>query len=186
MLNFIFSHSYADETKEAIFAGGCFWSMQADFDKVPGVVKTIVGYSGGTVAKPTYEQVSSGKTGHYEVVQVTYDPAKTSYEKLLDVYWHNIDPTNAKGQFCDIGSEYRPVIFYHDEDQQKLAIKSKQALIQSGRFKQVATQILPEKTFYPAEDYHQKYTVKNPGQYYLYRYSCGQDERLKELWGKSE
>lgn len=177
--------SFAGEPllKTATFAGGCFWCTQADFDKVPGVVKTIAGYTGGTQVNPTYEQVSNGGTGHYESVQVIYDPTKISYEKLLDVFWHNIDPTNGNGQFCDNGDQYRSVIFYQDEEQKKLALASKDKLIKSGRFPQIVTQIIPAKIFYPAEEYHQEYHSKNPIRYHFYRYQCGRDQRLKELWG---
>ena len=168
----------------AVFAGGCFWCMQADFDKVNGVEKTVAGYTGGDIVDPTYEQVSQGGTGHYEAVQVFYHPAQVSYQRLLNVFWRNIDPTNGKGQFCDTGDQYRAVIFYADEEQKKLALESKQDLIKSKRFKQIVTEILPEKTFYAAEKYHQKYYQKNPVRYHFYRYQCGRDQRLQELWGQ--
>jgi peptide-methionine (S)-S-oxide reductase len=173
--------SWADT---AIFASGCFWCTQADFDKVNGVIKTTAGYTGGTLANPTYEQVSNGGTGHYESVKVEFDPDKVSYAQLLDVFWKNSDPTNDNGQFCDDGDQYRAVIFYTNEEQKKLALSSKNTLIQSGRFKNVVTQILPASTFYPAEDYHQKYSQKNPARYHFYRYRCGRDQRLSELWGQ--
>src|SRR3990167_55903 len=164
----------------AIFAGGCFWCMQADFDKVNGV-ETVAGYTGGNIVSPSYEQVSQGGTGHYEAVQVFYNPTQVSYQRLLNVFWRNIDPTNGKGQFCDTGDQYRAVIFYADEEQKKLALESKQDLIKSKRFKQIVTEILPEKTFYAAEKYHQKYYQKNPVRYHFYRYQCGRDQRLQEL-----
>lgn len=167
----------------ATFAGGCFWCTQSDFDKVPGVVKTIAGYTGGAVKNPSYEQVSDGGTGHYESVEVIFDPSKVSYQQLLTFFWHNIDPTNDKGQFCDVGDQYRAVIFYHDEKQKQLAEASKAELIKSGRFKQVVTQILPAGVFYPAEEYHQSYYQKNPIRYHFYRFNCGRDQRLKQLWG---
>lgn len=174
----------ANPTDAAIFAGGSFWCMQSDFDKVPGVEKTIVGYTGGRIINPTYEQVTHGKTGHYEAIQIFYDPTKTSYRKLLDVFWHNIDPTNAKGQFCDKGSQYRAVIFYHNEMQKNIADESKQQLMKSGNFKQITTQILPASVFYPAEEAHQKYYQKHPIRFRVYRFTCGRNERLGEIWQK--
>jgi peptide-methionine (S)-S-oxide reductase len=170
--------------KIATFAGGCFWCMEPPFDKVEGVTATTSGYTGGHTVNPTYEQVSSGFTGHAESIQIAYDPAKVSYEKLLDVYWHNIDPLARNRQFCDAGEQYRSAIFYHDEEQKRLAEASKQALEKSGRFKQpIATQIVPAGPFYPAEEYHQDYYKKNPIRYKFYRYNCGRDQRLEELWG---
>ena len=156
--------------------------MQSDFDKVNGVIKTTVGYTGGSVARPSYEQVSSGQTGHYEAIQVIYNPAQISYESLLNIFWHNIDPTNASGQFCDTGKQYRAVIFYLNSNQAKLAEASKQQLIDSKKFNAVVTQILPATEFYPAEDYHQAYYKKNPWKYQFYRYNCGRDKRLNVLW----
>lgn len=174
------------EEAAAIFAGGCFWCMEADFDKVPGVLSTTSGYIGGQLANPTYEQVSAGGTGHVEAVLVRYDPARTSYAKLLDVFWPNIDPLTATGQFCDIGSQYRSAIFYADAEQRRLAEASKAALLDSGRFdRPVVTEILPADTFYPAEEYHQDYARKNPLRYRFYRTTCGRDARLEELWGKA-
>jgi len=170
-------------TKTAIFAGGCFWCMQSDFDKIPGVIKTVAGYTGGTVKDPSYEQVSAGGTGHYESIEVYYDPSKVTYQQLLNDFWHNVDPTDASGQFCDKGQQYRAVIFYENGQQKKLAEASKQQLLDSGKFKQIATQILPASTFYPAEDYHQEYYKKNPVRYKFYRYSCGRDKRLEQVWG---
>ena len=173
-----------DSSTTAIFAGGCFWCMEADFDKVPGVISTTSGYTGGVLPNPTYEQVSSGKSGHLEAVLVRFDPTRTSYAKLLEAYWPNIDPLNAKGQFCDVGPQYRSVIFYRTPEQQRLAEASKAALQASGRLGQpVVTEILPAGPFYPAEEYHQNYHQKNPLRYYYYRTTCGRDARLKEVWG---
>ncbi len=166
----------------AIFAGGCFWCMEPPYDKLDGVKETLSGYTGGHVENPSYEQVTGGNTGHYEAVKNTYDPAKISYQKLLEVFWRNIDPLDAGGQFCDRGSSYRSAIFYLDEAQKKLAEASKQQVAE--RFEQsVVTEILPAKEFYPAEDYHQNYYQENPLRYKYYRYSCGRDNRLEELWG---
>ncbi|MCC6076887.1 peptide-methionine (S)-S-oxide reductase MsrA [Pseudomonas sp. GCM10022188] len=169
----------------AIFAGGCFWCMEADFDKVPGVLSTTSGYTGGRLANPSYEQVSAGGTGHLEAVLVRFDPMQTSYAKLLEVYWPNIDPLTSTGQFCDVGSQYRSAIFYADAEQQRQAEASKAALQASGRFtKPVVTEILPAGSFYPAEEYHQNYYQKNPLRYRFYRTTCGRDARLAELWGE--
>lgn len=169
----------------ATFAGGCFWCVESDFAKEPGVIKVISGFTGGNVANPTYKQVSAGGTGHVEAVQVTYDPARISYEQLLDVLWRHIDPTDSGGQFVDRGSQYRSAIFYHDQEQHDLAEKSKQALQQSGRFdKPIVTQILPFKTFYVAEDYHQDYYKENPLRYKCYRRNSGRDEFLEKIWSK--
>ncbi len=167
----------------AIFAGGCFWCMQPPFDKTPGVIKTIVGYTGGTIANPTYKQVSSGDTGHVEAIEVYYDPKEISYKRLLEIFWHNIDPTDADGQFCDRGSPYLSRIFYLDEQQKHLALGSKEVFLKAKRFPKIATQVLPATTFYPAEEYHQKYYQKNPLRYKFYRYRCGRDDKLKRLWG---
>lgn len=169
---------------KATFAGGCFWCMEPPFDKIDGVVSTISGYAGGRVKNPTYKQVSAGGTGHAEVVQITYDPEKVSYEKLLEVYWHNVDPTDAGGQFCDRGNQYRSTIFTHDETQRRLATASKEELEESGRLsKPVVTEIEPLDAFYPAEDYHQDFYEKNPTRYKSYRFGCGRDRVLKKLWG---
>ena len=168
----------------ATFAGGCFWCVESDFDKVPGVTQTLSGYTGGTKANPTYHEVSSGTTGHAESVQVIFDPKKVTYEKLLDVFWVSVDPTVKDRQFCDSGSQYRTAIFYNDESQRKAAEASKAALEKSKPFKQpIVTQIVAAGPFYPAEDYHQDYYKKNPVRYQLYRSGCGRDARLKELWG---
>jgi peptide-methionine (S)-S-oxide reductase len=167
---------------KATFAGGCFWCMEPPYDELEGVISTISGYTGGTKKNPTYEQVSAGTTGHTEAVEVTYDPKKVSYEKLLDVFWRNIDPLTANAQFCDSGSQYRSAIFYHDQTQKTLAEASKRRL--QDRFKQpIVTEIVRASEFYPAEDYHQDYYKKNPIRYKIYRYGCGRDSRLQELWG---
>ena len=170
------------ETAKATFAGGCFWCMEPPFDKLDGVISTISGYAGGKKKNPTYEEVSAGNTGHAEVVQVTYDPKKITYEKLLEVFWRNVDPLTPNRQFCDVGSQYRTAIFYHDETQKRLAEESKKAL--SKRFKEpIVTEIVAASEFYPAEDYHQDYYTKNPLRYKYYRYNCGRDQRLEALWG---
>ncbi len=170
----------------ATFAGGCFWCTEADFDKVPGVVSTTSGYIGGTETNPTYEQVAAGATSHIEAVQVRFDPSKTSFSKLLAAYWPTIDPLTPNRQFCDSGPHYRSAIFYHDADQQQKAEASKEALTVSGRFtKPIVTEILPATVFYPAEEYHQDYHMKNPIRYTYYRSRCGRDKRLEEVWGKS-
>jgi len=169
----------------ATFAGGCFWCEEAVFDGVPGVIQVVSGYTGGSLKNPTYEQVSAGGTGHAESVQVMYDPAKISYEKLLDLFWRNVDPLTSNAQFCDIGSQYRSAIFYHDAEQKRLAEASKAAIEASHRFKQpIVTQIVPASTFYRAEEYHQNYHEKNPVRYRFYKYNCGRDQRLRELWGE--
>ena len=174
------------KTAKATFAGGCFWCMEAPYDKLPGVMSTLSGYMGGQVKNPTYEQVSTGRTGHTEVVQVEYDPSKVSYEKLLEVFWANIDPTVKNAQFCDHGSQYRSGVFYHDDTQRKLADASKAALQKSKPFKaDIVTEITKAGEFYVAEDYHQDYYQKNPVRYKLYRNGCGRDARLKELWGRA-
>ena len=173
----------AKRLSTAVFAGGCFWCVEADFDKLDGVVSTVSGYTGGTVAKPTYKQVSHEKTGHYEAVKVTYDPDKVSYADLVDYYFHHIDPTDAGGQFVDRGAQYQTAIFFHDDRQRAAAESSKLALSRSGRFcKPIATQILPMKTFFPAEDYHQQYYKKNPLRYKFYRANSGRDQFLKKIW----
>jgi peptide-methionine (S)-S-oxide reductase len=178
--------SAAAATEKATFAGGCFWCMEAPFDKLPGVISVTPGYSGGQIKNPTYEQVSAGGTGHAEAVQIVFDPSKTSYGKLLDIYWHNIDPTVTDRQFCDVGTQYRSAIFYHSEDQRRIALQSKAALEKSKPFKgSVVTEITPAGEFYAAEEYHQHYYKKNPLRYKYYRSGCGRDRRLKELWGSS-
>jgi len=171
-------------TEKATFAGGCFWCMEPPYDAIPGVISTTSGYIGGRTANPTYEQVSTGATGHTEAVQVVYDPKKVTYEKLLEVFWVNIDPTVRDRQFCDSGSQYRTGVFYHSEAQRKAAEASKAALEKSKPFKApIVTPVEMAGTFYPAEGYHQDYYVKNPVRYKFYRNGCGRDARLRELWG---
>jgi len=171
-------------TEKATFAGGCFWCMEAPFDSLDGVISVTSGYTGGTVKNPTYEQVSSGTTGHAEAVQVVYDPRKIRYETLLDVFWRNIDPTVKDRQFCDHGNQYRSGIFYHSEEQRRAAVRSRELLEKNKRFREaVVTEITPAGPFYRAEEYHQRYYKKNPIRYTYYRTSCGRDRRLKELWG---
>jgi len=191
LLVLVFGNSQAESPGDtamqatAIFAGGCFWCMEPPFDKLDGVISTTSGYTGGDKKNPTYKEVSSGGTGHAEAVQIVYDPQRISYAELLDVYWHNIDPTMANGQFCDWGDQYRSEIFYHTPEQQHLAEQSKAALEELKPFKEpVVTAISKATTFYPAEDYHQDYYLKNPLRYKFYRYGCGRDQRLEELWGK--
>ena len=169
----------------ATFAGGCFWCTEADFEKLPGVVKVISGYTGGDKENPTYKEVSAGTTGHVEAVQVYYDPSRINYEELLDYFWKHVDPTDPGGQFVDRGSQYRSVIFYHDEEQKRLAQKSKDALMKSGRFhKPITTEIIKFTKFYNAEEYHQDYYKKSPLRYKFYRYESGRDQFLKKTWGE--
>ncbi len=169
----------------ATFAGGCFWSIQKSFDKVDGVVKTTVGFTGGTVKNPTYEQVCYTDTGHAESIEIVFDPAKVTYDKLLDVYWMNIDPTDKGGQFVDRGDQYRPVIFYHSAAQKKAAEASKKKLEESGRFdKPIVVEILQAVEFYPAEGYHQEFYKKNPIRYESYRFASGRDRFIGNHWGK--
>ena len=174
----------AAATTKATFAGGCFWCVESDFDKLPGVLSTTSGYTGGSVANPTYEQVSGKHTGHAEVVQIVYDPKRVSYEQLLDHYWHTIDPTTKDRQFCDVGSPYRTAIFAHDAAQLAAAKASLAALEKTKPFKEaIVTEIVAASAFYPAEGYHQDYYKKNPLRYQYYRTSCGRDARVKQLWG---
>ncbi len=170
----------------ATFAGGCFWCMEPPFDKLDGVISTTSGYIGGHTVDPTYKQVSTGRTGHTEAVQVVYDPTRVSYAELLTVFWRNIDPTTADRQFCDRGNQYRTGIFYHDDEQRRLAEESKRAL-ETARVldERIVTEISNATEFYPAEDYHQDYYMKNPLRYKYYRYACGRDDRLEQLWGAS-
>jgi peptide-methionine (S)-S-oxide reductase len=173
-------------TAKATFAGGCFWCMEEAFESVPGVHTVTSGYTGGTLPNPNYQQVSAGKTGHAEAIEVVYDPTRVSYSKLLEVFWRNIDPITANAQFCDHGSQYRAAIFYHNDEQKKLAEESKQTLMNSKRFNApIVTEIAMVSTFYPAEEYHQDYYKKNPLRYKFYKYNCGRAHRLEELWGKS-
>lgn len=170
--------------EKATFAGGCFWCMEHPFDELPGVVSVTSGYTGGQKNNPTYEEVSAGGTGHAESVQILYDPSKIGYERLLAVYWHNIDPTVKDRQFCDSGHQYRSAIFYHTEEQRRAALKSREALLMNKPFpEKIVTEITPATEFYPAEEYHQHYYKKNPIRYRFYRSSCGRDNRLRELWG---
>jgi peptide-methionine (S)-S-oxide reductase len=172
-------------TQVAIFAGGCFWCVESDFDKVPGVLSTTSGYTGGAKVNPSYYEVSAGGTGHAEAVKIVFDPAMVSYEKLLYVYWRNVDPITKEGQFCDFGTQYRTAIFYTNDAQRRAAEASKAALDASRRFKRpIVTEIVAAGPFYPAEDYHQNYYKENPVRYNLYRFNCGRDARLQELWGK--
>lgn len=172
-------------TEIAIFAGGCFWCVESDFDKVPGVISTTSGYTGGTKTNPSYEEVSSGGTGHAESVKIVFDPKIVSYEKLLYVYWRNVDPITKEGQFCDFGTQYRTAIFYLNDEQKRLAEASKAAIEKSGRLKRpIVTEIVPAGPFYAAEGYHQNFHNTNPVRYNLYRFNCGRDARLEELWGK--
>jgi len=172
------------ELATATFAGGCFWCMQPPFEKLAGVVSVKAGYTGGSTKNPTYEEVSAGGTGHRESVEIVYDPSKISYAQLLDVFWHNIDPVDNSGQFCDHGPQYRSAIFYHGADQKTVAEQSKAAVSRQLR-KPIATDFLPASQFYPAEQYHQDYDRKNPVRYNFYRFNCGSDQRLTEVWGKA-
>jgi peptide-methionine (S)-S-oxide reductase len=170
----------------AIFAGGCFWCEETAFEGMPGVLTVTSGYIGGQKKNPTYEEVSSGSTGHAEAVEVAFDPAKTSYPKLLEIFWHNVDPFQKDGQFCDHGTQYRSAIFYKDEMQRKAAEESKRKLEEEPRFRgKIVTEIVPATTFYPAEDYHQDFYKKSPARYNQYRNGCGRDARLKQIWGEA-
>ncbi len=169
----------------ATFAGGCFWTMETQFERRPGVLSVVSGYTGGTRPDPTYEEVGSGSTGHLESVEIRFDPARVSYDRLLDLFWHSIDPTQDDGQFCDRGTEYRSAIFVHGEGQRRQAEASKRALEASGVVKRpIVTRIMAAGTFYPAEAYHQDFGTKNPESYHRYRLGCGRDRRLEELWGR--
>jgi len=174
----------ADDLATATFAGGCFWCMEEVFEKVEGVDTVISGYTDGRVADPTYQQVSAGRTGHTEAIQIAYDPSQVSYQELLEVFWRNIDPTTPDRQFCDRGSQYRAAIFYRDEEQQRLAEASRRAVEGSKPFKEsIVTEIAAVSAFYPAEEYHQDYYLKNSIRYNFYKWSCGRAQRLEELWG---
>jgi peptide-methionine (S)-S-oxide reductase len=176
----------ADKQAVATFAGGCFWCMEPPYDAIDGVVSTISGFMGGKTANPTYQQVTAGGTGHIEVMQITYDPKKVSYEKLLEVFWRNVDPYDAGGQFCDRGESYTTAIFAHTPEQKQQAVAAKAKLATSGPVKQpIATVVRDAGPFTAAEDYHQDYYIKNPLRYKYYRYSCGRDQRLETLWGKA-
>jgi peptide-methionine (S)-S-oxide reductase len=172
-------------TAKATFAGGCFWCMQPAFDGLTGVISTTVGYTGGTTKNPSYQEVGSGTTGHAESIEVEYDPQKVSYEALLEVFWHNVDPTDSGGQFCDRGTPYRSAIFYHDGEQKRLAEESKAEVAKELRVSgPIVTEIVPASTFYRAEEYHQSYSQKNPLRYRFYRRGCGRDGRIAEVWGR--
>lgn len=171
------------KVEKAAFAGGCFWCMQPPFDKLKGVISTVVGYAGGAKKDPTYEEVSDGGTGHAESIEIIYDPSQVSYSELLEVFWKNVDPTVLNRQFCDVGTQYRTAIFYYNDEQKKTAQESKEKLLKSKRVENVFTEINPVSTFYPAEEYHQKYYLKNPVRYKFYRYNCGRDQTLKKIWG---
>ncbi len=180
------SAGHAAEQAKAVFAGGCFWCMEEVFEKVEGVVSVTSGYMGGQKTNPTYEEVSAGGTGHAESVEVVYDPAKVSYQKLLDHFWKNVDPLTPNAQFCDHGTQYRAVIFYGNDEEKRQAEASRQAVEQSKRFTEpIVTQIVSAAKFYPAEDYHQDFYKKNPARYKFYKYTCGRAQRLEQLWGKS-
>ncbi len=172
----------ADPIQTATFAGGCFWCMESPFDKLDGVISTTSGYTGGRTVNPTYDQVSTGRTGHIESLQVKFDSSVVSYEQLLGLFWHNVDPTQADGQFCDHGNQYRTMIFYHDDDQKQLAEKTK-AEVRSELGKRIQTEIVKASTFYAAEEYHQDYYKKNPTKYKFYRWKCGRDAQLDAVWG---
>jgi peptide-methionine (S)-S-oxide reductase len=176
----------APKTETAIFAGGCFWCTEADFDKVPGVISTTSGFIGGKVANPSYQQVTTGTTGHTEAVEIVFDPAKVTYQQLLDIFWRNHDPLAKDRQFCDRGDMYRPGIFFQGDEQRRLAEASKQKVQQRFAPRMVHTEITKAGPFYKAEDYHQDFHEKNPVRYKLYRFNCGRDQRLEELWGKAE
>lgn len=177
---------FAGGLEKATFAGGCFWCMEAPFDKLPGVVSVTPGYTGGQSRNPTYQEVSAGGSGHAEAVQIVYDPSKIAYARLLDVFWHNVDPTVKDRQFCDTGHQYRAAVFFHGEQQQRQAQQSKAALEKNKPFPEaIVTEITVAGEFYPAEEYHQQYYKKNPIRYAYYRKGCGRDKRLKELWGSA-
>ena len=183
--------AYGDETKKdsdpdklaiATFAGGCFWCMEPPFDKIEGVVSTTSGYTGGKIKNPTYKEVSAGTTGHAEALRVEYDPSRVTFAQLLEVFWRNVDPTTATRQFCDHGDQYRPEIFFHDDEQKRLSEASKKFLEESGKFERVAVRVSPAVEFYDAEEYHQDFYKKEPRHYYRYREGCRRDNRLDELW----
>jgi methionine-S-sulfoxide reductase len=182
----VFAESHpTTKIETAILAGGCFWCIEADYEKLDGVLEVISGYIGGHVENPTYKQVSAGRTGHIEAVKVSYDASKISYTKILNFFWHHIDPTRDDGQFCDRGSQYRPAIFYETANQKTQAIASKQQIEQTKPFAEpLKVELIQATTFYPAEEYHQDYYLKNPLRYHFYRYNCGRDARVEQLWGK--
>jgi peptide-methionine (S)-S-oxide reductase len=167
----------------AIFAGGCFWCIEADFEKLPGVIGAESGYTAGKTVNPTYEQVSAGGTGHTEAIRVSYDPAKVSYQHLVEYFWRHIDPTVKDRQFCDVGTQYRSGIYWQNDAERKIAEASKEVLLKSGKLAQIQTEIIAASVFYPAEEYHQDYYKKNPIRYTYYRNGCGRDARVNEIWG---
>ncbi len=184
---------YAEENKmdngleKATFAGGCFWCMQPFLDKLKGIKKTTVGYTGGRTENPTYDEISMGNTGHAEAIEVIFDPKEISYERIINIFWRNIDPTTKNRQFYDEGTQYRSAIFYHSDEQKKLAEASKKELEASGKFEDpIVTEIVEANTFYPAEDYHQDYYKKNPGRYNAYHQASGRDEFIESVWGKEK
>ena len=186
LLAVVATYAVAEEPVQAkaTFAGGCFWCVEEAFEKVPGVISAVSGYTDGHVANPTYKQVTSGRTGHTEAVEVIFDPAQVTYEQLLDVFWRNVDPTVVDRQFCDVGNQYRTGIFVHDDEQKRLAEASRKALEESKPFAgPIVTPIAVASTFYPAEDYHQDYYKHNPLRYKFYKWNCGRAQRLEELWG---
>lgn len=175
------------KTEKATFAGGCFWCMEPPYDRIKGVISSTSGYTGGKTKNPTYEEVTSGRTGHAEAVEILYDPEQVSYQELLDVFWRNIDPTAEDRQFVDVGSQYRTAIFYHSDEQRRMAEESLHIVAQSGKFnKPIVTEIVPAGPFYPAEEYHQDYYLKNSGRYTFYRFNSGRDQFLEKLWGKEK
>lgn len=177
----------APKVETAILAGGCFWCVEADYEKLEGVLDVVSGYTGGKVENPTYQQVSAGRTGHIEAVKVTYDANRINYAEILDYFWRHIDPTRDDGQFCDSGSQYRPAIFYATANQKMVATESKQNLEQTKPFSEpVKVELIPASTFYLAEEYHQDYYQKNPLRYHFYRYNCGRDARIEQLWGQQK
>ena len=175
----------ATEVRTAIFAGACLWCIEADFEKLPGVLAAESGYTGGRTANPSYEQVSAGNTGHTEAIRVSYDPQRLSYPQLLDYFWRHIDPTVRNRQFCDVGTQYRSGIYWQNEVERKAAESSRDALLASGKLPHIETEIVAAATFYPAEEYHQDYYKKNPIRYAYYRQGCGRDARVKQIWGSS-
>jgi peptide-methionine (S)-S-oxide reductase len=176
----------SEEKAVATFAGGCFWCMEPPFDKLDGVLSTTSGYTGGKIENPTYKEVCAGTTGHAEALRVEYDPARITYRELLEVFWRNVDPTTPNRQFCDYGDQYRPEIFYHDDEQKRLAEASKANLEASGLFEKIAVRVTKVSTWYDAEDYHQDFYKKDPDRYYSYRKGCGRDDRLGDLWDRFE
>lgn len=180
-----FAQTAPAKTEKATFAGGCFWCVEADFDKVDGVISTTSGYTGGKTTNPTYKEVSGGSTGHAEAVEIVYDPAKVSFEKLLDTFWRSIDPLVKDRQFCDSGDEYRSAIFFHNDEQKRLAEATKSA-VEAQLKQKVYTEVVPAGAFYKAEDYHQDYYIKNPSKYSFYRWNCGRDQRLQQIWGNKK